>query len=672
MQHNYLYVATFFLGVVLVGFLIFPGQFDMVTMYRNSYLYNRALDLLDKLETQRPMNARVDLERAYVLYLAGRYGEAVVLLERLTSREPGNTMAWRRLAAAYRVMQRPRDVMAAYEHLVETAPADSEALYLLDEYYRWLQMPGKALRNLQTLTRHYPKDRYNWEKLFDLYMRTEQIDGAIETLDGIVSRFADNMEERLELGRLYLIKKDARAIDVFEHMYREFPDRGDIVEDLITALAATGREDRAVETFKNHYRGRLPPDAYYDRLAEMYVSLNRPAEAARALEERLETSPSEDTRYSAALLYMDAEQYRMALSHMQMLLNDNPGEQDYWKTYVSLLQSLEMKVELAEALARYTQQWPGDWEMMRELADAYNWNEAYDREVAVLERLIGKYPDREAYRRRLGEGYYALKHHDRAAEHLVYLLRMRPENRAYRDLFQAVIQDMAPGPDALGYARELHAVAPAGDVASAVLLADLCARQKLFEDTDRIYADLVRHHPGDAVLRARIGQLNWYQSRPKKAQGHFEAALEMAPDNAEALQGMADVLSGDRPLEALGYLERLSAVDPERPETAYRMAEIHDALGDTARAVPFYRRFLERAPGSSRADSYFLRQRAHALFRTGSVQQAMSLLSEGQTQYPEDLQIVNDYAEILIHQKRYDQAMALLNRLERSGESSEP
>ena len=664
MRYNYVYLAAFFVAVALVAYLIFPGQFDMVTMYRNSYLYNQALALLDKLEAQRPQTTRIDLERGHVLYLAGRYEEAARLLERVAAREPNNVAAWRRLAAAYRVLQRPKDAMVAFERIAEHAPADREALYLLDEYYRWFQMPKKAIANLQALTRHYPRDRYNWEKLYDLYLRTNQLEGAIRALEGAVEQFPDNLEERAELGRLFLIRRDPGAVQVFEALHLEVPESDEIAEDLVNALVITGRPDRAVEIFTAHYQDRSDPATYHERLADLYASMDRPAQAARALEQKLNLSPSEETRLAVATFYQDAEEYGLALSHVRILLESNPQEQEFWQICVELLQTLEMKDDLVVTLERYVEQWPEDWAKVYELADAYNWIEAYQEEAVVLERLIRAFPGRNDYRRRLAEGYYARRDYRKAAEQLARLVRARPDVTEYRALLLAVVQDLGTVRPALKYARMLYEAEGGGtETEAGLILIRLHGERGEHAEADRIGRELIRRHPENVDLRVWVGRLAYDQGRTEEARANLRAAVEMAPEHPDALAGIADILGDDRPQEALAYLSRLYAVDPERPETAYRIGSVHESLADTARAAEFYRRFLELAPRSDRTDVYFWRQRAHALYRTGSTPEALDLLDDARERHPADLELVNDTAEILIHLKRYDQAMSLLSQL---------
>ena len=103
---------------------------------------------------------------------------------------------------------------------------------------------------------------------------------------------------------------------------------------------------------------------------------------------------------------------------------------------------------------------------------------------------------------------------------------------------------------------------------------------------------------------------------------------------------------------------------PNQPGTVYRLASLYESLSDSSRARSLYRDFLQLVAQSNRADAFFMRQKARALYRTGSDNQALAVLETARARYPFDFEIINDYAEVLIYQKRYEQALALLDQME--------
>lgn len=662
MEFRTMGLVGFFGTLLLVALLLLPREFDMVAMYRNSYLYNQALALLDRLETQRPNDTRIDLERARVLFLAGRYDEGIALMQRVTSRETFNVEAWRQLASLYRVTQQPKKAMLAYENLIVHAPADSQALYMLDEYYRWFQMPDKSIATLEAMTQHYPQERYTYEKLIDIYMRTENIEGGISTLQRLIDQFPNNINERLDLAQLYLVQNDPKAIPLLKDLHAQFPENENIATDLIEALRVRKRTAEAVSTFNAFYRSRLNDEAYYDQLADLYMSMDQYAQAAQTLEQKLARLPSVETQYAIALLYIDAQQYNKAIEYARAIIESAPQEPIYWETYIDILGALEQKEELVVALEAYTQKWPNNWEKRHELADAYNWIQNYQKELGLLILLQKQFPNRQDYLLRLAEAHLALGNSQQAAQQAARLRQTDPTEKKYRDIIFYAMQQMPQGAQRLKYAHLLNTSALEPD--RALAMADIYEQANQPQKADHIYTELITRDPQNTTLRVRIGQLAWYNNRTTTARHHFRQALKQAPNDTLALIGLADILRADTPTEALELLTRLDQITPNKPHIIYRMASVYETLSDTLQAKPLYRKYLNLVKNNNQNDIIFLRQQAHAFYRTGNDKEALIVLDKARQRFPNDLELINDYAEVLIFQKRYEQALTLLNQIE--------
>ncbi len=98
----------------------------------------------------------------------------------------------------------------------------------------------------------------------------------------------------------------------------------------------------------------------------------------------------------------------------------------------------------------------------------------------------------------------------------------------------------------------------------------------------------VRYLMGDAALR---------RGRAQEAIGEFNAALEMEPNNTDALFGLANAQRRLRRLDdATATLDRLASIAPEYPALSIERGRIFEALGNPSRAVRSYRQALEADP----------------------------------------------------------------------------
>lgn len=663
MKLNYFYVFVFFATIAAGALLLFPTGLDVVTLYRNSYLYSTALELLEQLDDRYLEDEHVSLEQARILYLAGHYEEAVELLERMTLSNPDNPEIWRQLARTYRTIQEPYQAMNAYERFLTSAPADSEALYMLDEYYRWLQFPDRNIENLQRLIRRFPDDYYNYEKLIDLYLRIGRGEGAIRLLEQTIAAFPDSLAPRLELGRIFLSRRDPRAMAIFAELHERSPERRDLFDGLVSALIIGNRKEEVLALFQNYYQQRLNQGEYYQRLGQIYLYLNDADGAIQALEEGLMLSPSTDIRLQLIDLYGRTGRNDRAVDHARQLVQDHPERADFWQLHVDYLAAAGRKQELVAALERYAARRPQDREIWLKLADAHEWIEDYAAALPIAARLFGEQPEREENWARLARLLYALGNYEKAAAHYAHLLRRRPNSETYHRGLLLALQDMPPGTSALTYARLLYQAAGSAQVEPALLLARLHETRGQPDRADPIYRRLVWAHPDSLLLRTRIGQLLLDSGRPAPARDYLLQALQKDPNNVAALAALAEIAHQTDPPQALRYLSLLERQRPDDPEIVYRQGLIYEALDDSARMATYFRRLLEMVGGIERTDLYFLRQKAHALYRTGAVEESQTLLEQARQRYPDDFDTLNDYAEILIARGRYDKALEILGKV---------
>ena len=663
MKLSYFYTFVFFATIAVVALLLFPTGLDVVTLYRNSYLYSTAPELLDQLDDKSLEDERVGLEQARVLYLSGYYEEAIELLERMTLSNSDNPESWRQLARTYRTVQEPHQAMNAYEHFLTSAPADSEALYLLDEYYRWLQFPDKSIENLQRLIRRFPDDYYNFEKLVDLYLRTGRGEDAIRLLEQAIAAFPDNLAPRFELGRILLFRRDLRAVAIFDELHERAPERQDFFDGLMSALIIGERREEVLALFRNYYQQRLDQGEYYRRLGQIYLYLSDADGAIQALEEGLTLSPSTDIRLQLIDLYGRTGRNDRAVDHARRLVQDRPERVDFWQIHVDCLAAAGRRQELVAALERYVARRPQDRDIRRKLADAHEWVEDYAVALPIAARLFGEQPEREENRERLARLLYALGSYEKAAAHYAHLLRRRPNSAIYHQGLLLALQEMPPGASALTYARLLYQTVGSVQMEPALLLARLYETRGQSDRADPIYRRLVRAYPDSLLLRTRIGQLLLDSGRLAPARDYFFHVLQRDPNNGVALAGLAEIVHEADPSQALRYLSLLERQRPDDTEIVYRQGLIYETLGDSARMVTYFRRLLEMIGGIERTDLYFLRQKIHALYRTGAVEESQTLLEQARQRYPDDFDTLNDYAEILIARRRYDAALEILGKV---------
>lgn len=113
------------------------------------------------------------------------------------------------------------------------------------------------------------------------------------------------------------------------------------------------------------------------------------------------------------------------------------------------------------------------------------------------------------------------------------------------------------------------------------------------------FAEELRLDPRNANAAYEIGEVHRLAGELEPARQSFELALKAYPDFPEANLGLATVLSAlHKPTEALPYLKRAIANDPDDEASWYRMSQVQRSLGNVGEqrsAMREFQRLHERS-----------------------------------------------------------------------------
>ena len=93
----------------------------------------------------------------------------------------------------------------------------------------------------------------------------------------------------------------------------------------------------------------------------------------------------------------------------------------------------------------------------------------------------------------------------------------------------------------------------------------------------RVYAEAIQHHPDNPLARVNLANLLLRATRYREAREHYEHALRIDPDHAEAHQGLGAVLAdlGDRAGGARAFQKGFSRPRGFDPALSRRQAAGH-------------------------------------------------------------------------------------------------
>ncbi len=108
---------------------------------------------------------------------------------------------------------------------------------------------------------------------------------------------------------------------------------------------------------------------------------------------------------------------------------------------------------------------------------------------------------------------------------------------------------------------------------------------KALSEAQKEFQAALAENPADSGAEYRLGRIAALRVDFKDAVLHYQRALELKPEHAEAHAGMGEaMLQLDQPEKALEQLLRASRLDPLNANTHYRLAMVYRRLGHEADA----------------------------------------------------------------------------------------
>ena len=397
MRFNYWYVFLFFVLIAMIGVLLFPSSFDMVTIYTNSYLYDRALGLLDGMERRDPDDGRIVEKRAEVVFLSGHYQEAVEILKKLVSRNPGYAETWRQLAHIHINLLEFREAMKAYEGLVKLVPGDSEALHRLAEYYRMYQLKDKAIQNLENLVKYFPKERTNRSDLAKLYVSRGKIEDCIRALIENVNLFPDDEDAVLLLtGILSYLNRREELVELYSMLLERNPDDPALLLKLAEQYEAQKQYSKADEIYES-LSSSHPEDAQLlSLIGQQILAYGRKLQAKEYFMKTFERSKF-DRKALEGMIYVTLEHNpKQTRGYLAQLEKQNPDDPDVVYLLATIYESLsqpEKSIALYKQYLELADTQSVDYYILREIAHAYHLTGLSQEALRVLSRTRNLFPD---------------------------------------------------------------------------------------------------------------------------------------------------------------------------------------------------------------------------------------------------------------------------------------
>ncbi len=296
---------------------------------------------------------------------------------------------------------------------------------------------------------------------------------------------------------------------------------------------------------------------------------------------------------------------------------------------------------------------PDDVPLLERLLTAYLWKGDYEREVAVLRKLVALSPTDSGIVGELVTAARSLNRQQEAATVLEAFVRRRPDDPERRRWLAQTYDSLGEGDRAIEHWKVLARIAPGDAEARDRLLPapggaprveeiallerqraadprDEASRRRLVElyrgagDGPRAVGaqrELAGLRPRDHDTLALLGRLLVEQDRGPEAIAAYERAVEIAPDRLDSALALAQLYEwGNDPRRALALLERVAKARPADRALQERVATLAQGTEDGGSALAA----LDRLAALSPPDARYAQQAVDALAAANRLPEAIA------------------------------------------------
>ena len=296
------------------------------------------------------------------------------------------------------------------------------------------------------------------------------------------------------------------------------------------------------------------------------------------------------------------------------------------------------------------------------LARAYIETENWSAALTELSRLKKRYPNDRYVLNDLATVYGKLGRVEEAEEIYHRLMELYPENDLYALDLAYLLTENGRYSEVIKLIEKRRKDKKEMDRDTVLLLADAYEKSGNYEKVIELYDSLLTDAPDHVPTLLTVGEYHLAKDKLPLARKYFQRVCELEPQNYRGVKGLALTFSGIDPDKYVEYLLKARPLDKDDHNVAYLLGE-HYFWVSQGKSIKYYNEALTRLDRVENPSTDQQRAQARILYRTGKPDEAESLYLSLISSYPQDLDLKNDYAEMLIEQKRYDEATKLFELL---------
>ncbi|MEK7409711.1 MAG: tetratricopeptide repeat protein [Acidobacteriota bacterium] len=315
---------------------------------------------------------------------AKNYEAAAQLFAKAVEADPKDYSALFHLALAHSMLGKDAEAVAQYKKVLELKPGLYEAGLNLGILLLRQKQPREAAAFLEAAANKKPRELRPRLHLAQALFEAGEFPGAEQAY-----RAATELDPASALAQLGLAKALARQnrLDGAGPHFRRAAELDAGFKDALFELAALYEKNGQAAEAMAVYQQFPDHAAARERLGQLLVEAERPAEAIPHLEWVVSKSPSAASRLALALAYKKNKQPERALPVLQQAVEAEPANLDLRLMYGRSLRDEKKFAEAAREFLQYVRARPDSIDGWNELAAMLISLEQYPQALAALDRV---------------------------------------------------------------------------------------------------------------------------------------------------------------------------------------------------------------------------------------------------------------------------------------------
>ena len=405
---------------------------------------------------------------------------------------------------------------------------------------------------------------------------------------------AHHAKELMAAGR------PAEALPIYRELIRALPNNAGLVMNLGLALDMLGDKRAAIRQYQAALK--LDPNLFpaWLLLGTAYLDLGQPSLAVAPLEKAVELQPENfDAQATLAEAELALERFGAAASRFQKLSQQDPSSAKVWHGLGACYEGLAQKSfdELAEAA-------PGSAYWLDLVAESRLETKQTYSAFYFYKQALAKMPALGGVHAALAEIYKETGHPDWAATEEAKEKQLPPPDCGTEKLeceyqtgnLLAVVQETTHDPKelywktraynqlALGAYDRLGRLPPSLETHE--LRARIESKRRQYAEAVKEWREALKFAPGNPYVKRELAIALSESGSLAEARTLFQELLRQDPNSGSLNYFLGDViLSAQKPQEAIPYLQKAVAVDPQFLPTQKSLGLAYLQMGQTEKAI---------------------------------------------------------------------------------------